>query len=346
MSQKPIRVCIVGCGFMGNIHAGCWSQIPEAKVVAVVDILEDRAQHLARELGLERFFTDYREAIDQSQVNVVSICTPTNLHAEVALYAAGRGKHILTEKPISLELSQADAMISAARENDVRFSVGLMRNHSPVLAKLKSWISNGRLSQPVIYWASDIRELRPKLEMHDKNANGGPVIDMGVHLFATWQEVFNSPVQEVYAHGFTFAQQRPELAHISHKAFDTASISVRFWSGDVGNFLVSWGVPPGVVPQPMPEVMLTASGVLHLTFGASHQQASLQPEGGEWETIAICDENMYEREIMDFAQAILHNRPTLVSGEQGRAALQVSLAALESIQTQAPVQMNSKELKS
>jgi len=342
MSEEPLRVCVVGCGFMGSIHANCWSKVSEAQVVAVVDILEERAQKLAGELGLERFFTDYREAIDLPQVNVVSICIPTNIHAEVALYSAERGKHVFTEKPIALDLEQADAMIAAARGNNVCFSVGLMRNHSPVMAEIRRWIDDGRLSQPVVYWASDIREVRPKREMHDVHANGGPVIDMAVHLFATWRYLFDSPAQEVYAHGFTYARQRPELASISHKALDTATVSVRHLSGDVGNFLVSWGVPPGVVPPPMPEVMLTASGVLHATFGASHQQASLQSEGGNWETIVTSEENMYQCEILDFAQAILDDRPPLVSGEQGRAALQVALAALESIRTRSPVRINSE----
>ena len=343
MSEKPLRVCVVGCGDLGrNIHARCWSQVPRGAGDRCCRYPGRACPPACQRIGPGTFFTDYREAIDQPQVNVVSICIPTNLHAEVAIYSAERGKHVLTEKPVALDLQEADAMIAAARENGVKFSVGLMRYHSPVLAELKGWMEDGRLGQPVIYWASDIREVRPKREMHDINANGGPVIDMAVHLFATWQELFDSPVQEVYAHGFTFAQQRPELAHISHKALDTATVSVRYLSGDVGNFLVSWGVPPGVVPPPMPEVMLTASGVLHVTFGASHQQASLQREGGDWETIAASDENMYQREILDFAQAILDDRPPLVSGEQGRAALQVALAALESIRTRSPVRINSE----
>ena len=339
MSEKPLKVCVVGCGDLGRVHARCWSQVPDAQVIAVVDIQEERARQLAGELRLERFFTDYREAIDQPQVNVVSVCIPTYLHTDVSIFAMERGKHVLTEKPIALDLKQADAMIAAARQNGVKFSVGLMRCHSPVIEELKTWLGNGRLNSPVIYWASDIRELRPKREMHDPNANGGPVIDMAVHLFATWQYLFNSPPQEVSAQGFTFAQERPELAHISLKAVDTASVTVRFKSGDVGNFLVSWGVPPGVVPPPMPEVMLTSSGVLHITFGASQQKASLQREGGEWETIAASDENMYLREIQDFAGAIMQDRPPLVSGEQGRAALEISLAALESIRLGAPVQL-------
>ena len=337
MSEKPLRVCIVGCGFMGRIHADCWSQVPEAQVVAVVDVLEERAAQLAGAIGLERYFTNYREAIDEPQVNVVSICISTYLHADVSIYAMERGKHVLTEKPIALDLKQADAMIASARQSGIKFSVGLMRYHSPVMAELKNWLRNGRLNYPVIYWASDIREIRPKREMHDPNANGGPVIDMAVHLFATWQYLFNSPAQEVSAQGFTFAQERPELAHISLKAVDTATVTVRFESGDVGNFLVSWGVPPGVVPPPMPEVMLTGSGALHIAFDANQQKATLQREGGEWETIAASSENMYLREIQDFAGAILQDRPPLVSGERGRAALEVSLAALESIRLCAPV---------
>lgn len=339
MSDKPLRVCVVGCGDMGRTHARCWSQLPEAQVVAVVDILEERARQLASNLGLERYYMDYREAVDLPEVNVVSVCVPTCLHPGITIYAAQRGRHVLTEKPIALNLEQADAMLATVRQMGVHFSVGLMRYHSPVMSELRRWFEDGRLCRPAIYWSSDIREIRPKLEMHDIAANGGPVIDMAVHLFATWNNLFTSPPQEVYAQGFTFARQRPELAQIIHKALDTASISVRYQSGDLGNFLVSWGVPPGVVPSLFPEVILTSNGVVHVTFAANHQQASLQGEGGAWETIAASDENMYQREIQNFAQSILQDQPPLVSGEQGRAALQISLAALESIRRNAPVQV-------
>lgn len=339
MSDRPLGVCVVGCGDMGRTHARCWSQVPEARVAAVVDIQEARARTLAEEMGLDRYYLDYRQAIDLAEVNIVSVCVPTYLHPAVTIYAAERGKDVLTEKPIALTLKEADAMLATVKEYGVQFSVGLMRYHSPVMAELKNWLHNEPHNHPAIYWASDIREIRPKLEMHDVSANGGPIIDMAVHLFATWQYLFDSPPQEVYAQGFTLASSRSELAPIQQKALDTASISVRYQSGDVGNFLVSWGIPPGVVPEPMPEVMMTANGVVHSKFNANHQQAILQHERGEWVTIAVSDENMYQREIQDFAQASLQGRPPLVSGEQGRAALQVSLAALESIRLRTPVKV-------
>lgn len=124
MTEKPLRVCVVGCGDLGRTHARCWAQVPQAQVAAVVDIQEERARQLTAELGLDGFFTDYREAIEQPQVNVVSVCIPTSLHPAVTMYAAERGRHVLTEKPIALDLAQADAMLAAARQNNVKFSVG------------------------------------------------------------------------------------------------------------------------------------------------------------------------------------------------------------------------------
>lgn len=340
MSDKPLRVCVVGCGDLGRTHARCWSQVPQARVAAVVDVQEPRAKKLAGELGLGQYYLDYREAIERPDVNVVSVCIPTSMHPVVTIFAAERGRHVLTEKPIALDLVQADAMISAASTNNIVFSVGLMRSHSPVMEELRTWLKDGRLQRPVIYFGSDIREIRPKREMHDVAANGGPVIDMAVHLFATWRFLFDSPAEEVSAVGFTFALDRPELAEIAHKAIDTATITVRYQSGDVGNFLVSWGVPPGVVPQPMPELILSPSGVVHAKFAGNRQQASLQREGDDWISIGTSDENMYQREIQDFARSILDGRLPLVRGEHGREALQVSLAAMDSIRLQAPVRVN------
>ena len=116
--QSPLGVCIVGCGFMGSKHAKSWALVPEAKIVAVVDILEERAQRLADLYGLERTYTDFRQAIDLPEVQVVSVCIPTYLHADAAIYAAERGKQVLSEKPIALHVAQAEAMIAAAAEHE------------------------------------------------------------------------------------------------------------------------------------------------------------------------------------------------------------------------------------
>lgn len=336
MNEKPLRICVVGAGDLGSVHARHWANVPEAQVVAVVDKQAERASRLADELGLDRFYTDYQAAVDRSDVNVVSVCIPTCFHPEVSIYAAGQGKHVFSEKPIALTLEAAEAMQAAARQHKVKFGVGLMRHHSPVMADLKQRITAGQFGRPLLYFASDIREIRPKREMHDRNANGGPIIDMGVHYFETCANLFDAPPVEVFAQGFTFALNRPEIAHIKEKAIDTATITVKYAAGDVATLLLSWGVAPKVVPPPLPEQIIGPNGVVYAAFGPI-QHTRWLPEGGEWQELCRCETSMYALEISDFARCILEDRPPAVDGEPAKAALRVALATLESIRAGRPV---------
>jgi len=336
-TSASLRVCVVGCGMMGTIHAQRWNALPDARVVAVVDIQSDRAGRLAGDCGLDRWYLDYREAVSRDDVNVVSVCIPTCLHAEVTVFAAEHGKHVLSEKPMALTLEGADAMIAAAERNRVKLGIGFMRPYSPVQEQVRAWLAEGKLGRPLAYHSLDARELRPKREMHDANANGGPVIDMGVHLFDGWARLFDAEPVEVFAVGHKLAEGRPEISHIREVAVDTATVVVRYASGDTGTFVCSWGLPPGVVPPGGPDTIFGPLGALHLIYGATHQEARWLREGGAWETIATCDEDMYQREIASFARCIVEDLSPVAGGAAGKAALRVALAAIESIRTGQPV---------
>ena len=104
-------------------------------------------------------------------VDVVSVCICTALHAQVSIFAAEHGKHVLSEKPIALTVADAEAMIAAARHNNVKLAVGLMRRYSPVLPALRDWLAADASGHPALYYAVDAREIRPKREMHDANGN-------------------------------------------------------------------------------------------------------------------------------------------------------------------------------
>ncbi len=338
--STPLRVCVVGCGMMGAIHAQRWNALPEARVVAVADIKPERAGRLAAACGLDRWYTDYREAVGRDDVNVVSICIPTYLHAEVAVFAAQRGKHVLAEKPMALTLEGADTMMEAAARHGIKLGIGFMRPYSPVAEQVRGWLAAGHLGRPLAYHALDARELRPKREMHDAEANGGPVIDMGVHLFDGWPRLFAAEPVEVFAVGHKLAAGRPEIAHIRQVAVDTATVVVRYASGDTGTFVCCWGLPPGATPTNGPDVIFGPRGALYLTYGIAHQEARWLRERGEWETIAVSDEDMYQREIASFARCILEDREPVAGAAAGRAALRVALAAVASIQTGRPVKLS------
>ncbi len=335
MSQeKKLGVCIVGCGDMGTKHAERWSNLAEVEVAAVVDTIETRADRLAERYRLDGWYTDYRPAVSLPQVDVVSVCVPTGSHAEISIFAAHQGKHVLCEKPIALTLAQVNRMIAAARQNKVKLGLGFMRRYSPITAGLKEWLARGELGRPVMYQAVDAREIRPKLEMHDVEANGGPVIDMGVHLYDGWRTIFDSPPVKVFAQGLKLAQARPELAQIQKIAYDTASIVVHHASGDIGNFVVSWGLPPGVTPPGRPDQIFGPKGLAEVEYGISHQEVRLNQSGAEGARVIFSsDQDMYQLEIDDFARTILEDRPPKTPAEDGKAALRVALAALESIKT-------------
>ena len=338
-TSTPLRVCVVGCGMMGTIHAQRWNALPDARVVAVVDIKPDSAERLAAACGLDRWYGDYRGAVARDDVDVVSVCIPTHLHSEVTVFAAEHGKHVLSEKPMALTLAGADAMIAAAERNRVKLGIGFMRPYSPVQEQVRAWLAAGNLGRPLAYHSLDARELRPKREMHDAHANGGPVIDMGVHLFDGWARLFDAEPVEVFAMGHKLADGRPEIAHIREVAVDTATVVVRYASGDTGTFVCSWGLPPGVVPPGGPDIVFGPRGALHLIYSMTHQEARWLKEGGAWETIATCDEDMYQREIASFARCIIEDRPPAAGGAEGRAALRVALAAVESIRSRKSIRL-------
>jgi myo-inositol 2-dehydrogenase/D-chiro-inositol 1-dehydrogenase/scyllo-inositol 2-dehydrogenase (NAD+) len=333
MKYGRLGVCIAGCGDMGTRHAGGWARLQSAEVVAVVDTDEERAEALARTWGLDTWYTDYRLAMAQEGVDLVSVCVPTCSHPEISIFAAEHGQHVLCEKPIALTLDEAEAMIAAARRNRVKLGVGFMRRHSNVLPALRDLLAAGELGRPVMYHARDARGIRPKREMHDARANGGPIIDMGVHLFDLWSYILDTEPVAVFATGLKLAQGRPQLAHIDDIAYDTATIQVRYQSGDTGTFVVSWGLPPEVNPDGVPDEIMGPRGLARASYALNQQQVDLMNEGGMWETVASSDEDMYEVEIARFAAWVLNDRPFPTGGTEGLAALRVALAALESVQT-------------
>jgi myo-inositol 2-dehydrogenase/D-chiro-inositol 1-dehydrogenase len=191
-----------------------------------------------------------------------------------------------------------------------------------------------------MYHAADVREIRPKREMHDSQANGGPVIDMGVHLFDLWSYIFESEPVQVFAQGLKLAQDRPELAHIGDIAYDTATILVRYASGDMGTFFVSWGQPPGVVPSQTPDRILGPKGIAQASYDMAYQQVEVIHEQSGWQTLFTSSLDMYQAEIARFAQWVLEDQPFPATGAEGVAALRVALAALTSVATGQPVSLS------
>ncbi len=145
--SHPIRMGFIGCGNIAYAHMQAIQRIPEIKIVAGADIQIDRARKFAQDAGAEAYFTDWRQMLEEVELDAIDQCTPHTLHMEPTLAAAERGLHVFTEKPMATELAQCDQMIAACQAAGVILMVGqVLRFYAPHIAARKI-VSSGQLGQ-------------------------------------------------------------------------------------------------------------------------------------------------------------------------------------------------------
>jgi predicted dehydrogenase len=128
MESNKLGVCVIGAGRAGLIHAANFSKgIKNARLTAISEPNRETAEKACQELELERHYQDYRQALDDDQVDAVVVVTPTDYHRDIVVAAAEAGKHILCEKPMAMTVAECDKMIDAAEKNNVVLQIGFMR---------------------------------------------------------------------------------------------------------------------------------------------------------------------------------------------------------------------------
>src|SRR6266700_3557437 len=121
MAERTYGYGIIGCGVIAPFHARAVGELPNARLVAVADVVAERAERCAAEFGAEAH--DDVEALLARRVDDVSVCVPSGLHADIGVRAAAAGKHVVVEKPIDITLEAADRLIAACRDHGVTMTV-------------------------------------------------------------------------------------------------------------------------------------------------------------------------------------------------------------------------------
>lgn len=181
MSELRFRVCVVGAGALGRRHLDGWAQVPDARVVALANVAPAQLQEAGDTYGIAGRYADFREALAREDVNVVSVCTPTRFHADVAIAALQSGRDVLCAKPIARTADEARAMLRAAEASRRTLTVGFDQRFASGLRALWEQIRAGAIGRPVFWSYRAVQEARFKLAMHERDGDGGPVLDMGVH---------------------------------------------------------------------------------------------------------------------------------------------------------------------
>jgi predicted dehydrogenase len=326
-----VRVGVVGAGFIGETHVAAWSA--EGAHVVVYDVDGARAASLAERHGA-RAAASLTELVDR--VSVVDVCTPTHLHAEVAIAAAEAERHVICEKPIARTLADAEAMVTAARLHGVRLFVGHVVRFFPEYVAARRAVLDGAIGDPAVLRLTRAT-FRPRQPIDhwffDPARSGGIILDMMIHDldFARW---IAGDVMTVQCRSVGASQ--PDLG------VDHAVAILTHCSGAISHVSASWGYAPptfrtefeiagsrGLIEHDSSTTMPVISSLLaHTETGGLTAMA---------DTVLAGDP--FRLELAEFARAIRDGTEARVGATDGLEALRLALAADESARTGAVVRL-------
>lgn len=337
-NQETRRVVIIGCGDMGNTHAGAWHENARTTIVGAADPLAERLNNLAEKYQVPTTGADYHTVINETRPDIVSVCVPAFLHPEVTAYAAEKGAHVLCEKPLALTVEEAQTMINGCKKKKVILGTCFQRRFWANTLFYKKQVAAGAFGSPIFWKRQDVREVRPKTLMHEKKGNGGAIVDCAVHWFDQWRTILNADPVRVYARGNCFGRGKPLLKNIQDFAIDTGMITVDYDGGHVGEVTMCWGLPektPAVEAELAmgPKAVASRNGRT-ITMNAGTDSMTEELPGFSHQPI-----------INAFAAAVIDGAPCPATGEDGLIALRTALGALESMETGKPVDLSTEKSK-
>ncbi|MCC6234136.1 MAG: Gfo/Idh/MocA family oxidoreductase [Verrucomicrobiales bacterium] len=336
------KVALLGAGFIADIHLESYQRfVPEAEVVAVYTREAQRAEAFARKHHIGKWYADLEAAIRESGCDVVDVCLPNFLHHRAVLAAARAGKHVILEKPIAMTLEEADEMIAACAAAGRHLMYAEELCFAPKYERVRKLVTEGAVGR--IY---QMRQCEKHSGPHsdwfyDINlSGGGALMDMGCHGIAwfRWMLGGRPPVKSVQAH------MQTGLIHAGRtRAEENSVCTVEFADGTLGIAENSWAKHGGMDDRV--EVYGTG-GVIYadlfqgnaaLTYSDKGYGYAMEKAGSTqgW-TFTIFEEAFnqgYPQELRHFIRCVREGTEPVVTGQDGRAVLEILNAAYASART-------------
>ncbi len=187
--MKKYRIAIIGLGGMGGHHAQAASLETNCELVAGAEINPDRAKAWGERFGVNAIYDDYEKMLDETKPDIVIIPTQAPMHHPPTIAAAKRGVHVFCEKPIALNLIQADEMVETCDNNNVKFAINHIKRASLYNRYVLSLIEKGEIGDVVLMKATD----------KGGRKTGNSLMEMGTHLY-DWLRLFGGDVEWTHAH--------------------------------------------------------------------------------------------------------------------------------------------------
>jgi predicted dehydrogenase len=303
--SRTIRTAVVGVGYLGGFHAEKYAELPGSELVAVVDTDRERAESVAGRLGT-RAFTDHRDII--GTVDAVSISVPTQSHYEVARDFLQNGVGVLLEKPMTTTLDEADDLIRIARESGAALQVGHLERFNPVVVALDDILTDPRFIESI-----RIAPFKPR------GTDVNVVLDLMIHDIDIIQHIIRSPIKRIDSIG----------APVFTDEEDIANARIQFENGCVANVTASR------ISLKSERRMRIFQADAYITLDFQNKRVAVFRKGdGEMfpgipnvtiDQRELGQVDVLKAEIESFLEAVDGRRLPVVSGEDGRRALETAI---------------------
>jgi len=330
-----IRVAIVGFGFMGQMHARVYQALPGFEIVGIVDAFPETEAQVAK-LGIKATVADSLDRLLKStDCNVVDICLPTDLHAETIIAAARAGKNIFCEKPLALELAEAERALLEVEKSGVALQVGQCIRFWPEYQALEQFIQSGKGGK-LRSLSLQRRAGRPAYSrdnwLHDAVRSKGAALDLHIHDTDYILHLLGKPTA---VHSVGHREKGGALSHIfTHYLFDDVAVTAE-GGWDLPS---NWGFQmsfQAVFENAVIDFDTNSTPTLHLTLGQGKREplpfqkpavASAANSGGN-----ISDLGGYYNELAYFCEQLSQGKPIkIATGPQALESLRTVLAEIQS----------------
>jgi UDP-N-acetyl-2-amino-2-deoxyglucuronate dehydrogenase len=334
MNRGTIGFGIVGCGMISSWHADAILKIQGARLIGITDVNEKAVADFANKYHVKAF-SSIDELLKNDEVNVVCICTPSGLHAPLAIKAASAGKHVIVEKPMAINRNEAEEVVRACETNGVKLAVISQLRFTDAVSKLKNAVDKGMLGRLV---SGDIyMKYHRSQEYYDKGGwrgtwkmdGGGALLNQGIHGVDLLQYIMG-PVKSVFAYTRTLTRKI--------EVEDTAAAVLEFRSGALGVIQATTSTYPGS-PRKLEicgdrgTIALEEDNIVNWVIEGQeslNREITVRTTSSAFMDPKSISIEGHVRQIGDMVNAIQLDRRPLVDEYEGKKTVEIIMAIYES----------------
>jgi len=353
-SPNRLKTAIVGCGKVAGTHALAYQALPNSEFVAVCGLSPEPLQAFATKFHVKPY-TDLAEMLGREKVDVLSVCTQHTQHPAAVEVAASAGVHVISEKPLAVDLTSCDRAMAAARAANIKLGVISQRRWYEPVKRMKAAMDEGKLGKPVLAIVTMLGWREPAYYLSDpwrgtwEGEGGGVVVSQAPHYLdlLCW---FMGPVAEIHAYWDNYN-------HPTIEVDDTAVASVRFKNGAMGSIVLSNSQRPGLYGKIHVHGSSGASVGAEVDSGSpfiSGVTETMEAPFNDIWTVPGEENNLgawnaedrsrpwnvmthyHEMQLADFLRDVAEDRKPLVDAEDGRQVVELFTAVYRSQLEKAP----------